>query len=412
MNYIENLGLEFLTDTKEAAMALCNAVCAEGRAIVGYYEYPYINHEFGWPQFIFRTRPRSKGKENEVEVSGMDVHLSGVTYWNFEIIQSYKACEDGDVLTRKVLARRIDGWSSTAMITLINADVLPSFGSRDKITAQVVGFPVDIHYYEDEDAYAKDQPNTFDGKKLYIPDKSVVPIGLLTNKEKVTPEEENLTLVRGTVKRAEWGLVEFGDEKGWNFLDVIITTEFGDLEIVHTEEQIPEEERKFIKEGCVVNGLFMISGDVALKKYEKGYVKDFEHNLALLRYTLEEGEQERLASVLAENAEYESEWAKATYRGKKEIVDRLKYVRDSNPDTRYIPLFATICDVDEGDEELPYGVGDRCIVIALDNECDYDAICFMECDEENNISKITVTRNPRYHFDIDEEHGFKMGDFS
>ena len=33
MNYIENFGLEFLVDTEEHAMALCGAVCKEGKVI-------------------------------------------------------------------------------------------------------------------------------------------------------------------------------------------------------------------------------------------------------------------------------------------------------------------------------------------------------------------------------------------
>ena len=82
MNYIENFGLEFLTQDEESAMALCRAVCAQGKAIMGYYGFPYINHEYGWPQFIVRT----KGvEENKLTVTGMDTHLSGVTKWTFKI---------------------------------------------------------------------------------------------------------------------------------------------------------------------------------------------------------------------------------------------------------------------------------------------------------------------------------------
>ena len=72
MFYIENLGLEFLTDTTENAMSLCRAVCTLGKPICGYYNRPYFNHEFGWPQFIVRTGPTEEGT---IEVMGMDAQL-------------------------------------------------------------------------------------------------------------------------------------------------------------------------------------------------------------------------------------------------------------------------------------------------------------------------------------------------
>ena len=401
MFYIENLGLQFLTDTEEHAMSLCSAVCAQGKAIVGYYDRPYLNHEFGWPQFIVRTGPTEDGQK--IEVTGMDVHLSGVTQWKFGIRHATSSVENNDPLTRKVMAYKTEDGSGAAMIHLVNADVLPSFLPDDEITAQMVGFPVDIHYYENEDSYAESQEGELDGKKLLLGDGTLFPVGLLSHKENKTPEEEDLMLIRGTVKTAQMGLVKFGEDKGWNFVDVVIGTQFGDLEIVHTPEQVDESENKLIKEGSVVNGLFLLSGDVAIKEYKEGYILDFEHNLALLRHTLQVGEAERLKVALSDNAEYFSEWADETYIGKDAIVERFKYVQDSNPERPFFAHFATIIEIADGEEEVSHAVGERCIIIALETEEKLDSICFMECDEDNKISRIEVTRNPRYHFKIDEK---------
>ena len=404
MNYIENFGLEFLTQDEESAMALCRAVCAQGKAIMGYYGFPYINHEYGWPQFIVRT----KGVEDKkLTVTGMDTHLSGVTKWTFKIRHSRKACEDNDPLTRKVMAYKPADGSGAAMITLVNADVLPSFLEDEQITAQMIGFPVHINYYEDEDAYAADQPEMLNGNKMLLADGAVFPAGLMTNKEDKSDEEESFMLIRGTVKKAQRGLVEFGEEKGWNYLDVIIGTQFGDLEIVHTMEQVEESGRMLIKEGSIVSGLFVLSGDVAVDEYKEGIVKDYSHNLAALRYTIQEGEAERLGSILSGDAQYVSEWAKTTYCGKQEIIDRLNYVKEANPHRAFFTHFATITSVDEGEEELPYKVGDRCIIICLETEDNYESICFMECNDDNQITKIVVTRNSRYHFKVDEKVVYK-----
>lgn len=404
MFYIENFGLEFLTDTVENAKAFCGAVCSLGKSILGYYGRPYINHEFGWPQFIVRTKPTDDGN---FEVVGMDAHLSGVTTWNLCISSSTKAVEDDDPLTRRVMTYKPDDGSGAVMIRLVNADVLPSFLPDDEITVQVVGFPIDIHYYQDEDGYA-DSQEAVDGKKFLLADGTIFPIGLLTDNEKRSFEDEDQMLIRGTVKSVQNGLVRFGEENGWNFLDVIINTKFGDLEIVHTLEQVNEAEREHIKEGAVVYGAFYLSGDVAIREYKKGYILDEEHNLALLRYTFQEGAPERLRGALSENIEYFSEWVQATFVGIDNIIERFKYVNELNPDRPFFAHFATITDIVEGAEETTHAIGERCIVIAVGEEYNLDSICFMKCDTENKISRIEVTRNPRYRFALDEKKVYDL----
>jgi hypothetical protein len=47
MNMIECLGLDFLTEDKETFGNFLGAVCAEGKAILGYYGIPYLNREYG-----------------------------------------------------------------------------------------------------------------------------------------------------------------------------------------------------------------------------------------------------------------------------------------------------------------------------------------------------------------------------
>lgn len=400
MNYIENFGLEFLTETEEDALALCRAVCAQGKTIIGYHGYPYINQEYGWPQFIVRTALTDEGN---LTVTGMDVHSSGETEWKFKIRQAYKACENNDPLTRKVMAYKPTDGSGAAMITLVNADVLPSFLEDDEICAQMIGFPVHINYYESEEAYASEQPEMLNGNKMLLADGALFPSGIFYDKKDKTGEEENLMLIRGTVKKAQRGLVQFGKEKCWNYIDVIIGTYFGDLEIVHTMEQVEESGRHLIKEGNIVSGLFVLSGDVAINEHKDGIIRDFEHNLAALRYTIQEGEAERLGCILNDKAEYVSEWAKTTYCGKEAIIERLNFVKNSNSQSSFYTHFATITSIDDGNEKLDYNVGDRCIVIAMETPDNFESICFMECDEENKITKIVVTHNSRYHFKIDEK---------
>ena len=69
------------------------------------------------------------------------------------------------------------------------------------------------------------------------------------------------------------------EEKLHLFHRVMIDTEFGELEIAHTSDQVSEEELPLIKAGATVFGAFMVYGDCAIYEYENGIVKDEEHDL-------------------------------------------------------------------------------------------------------------------------------------
>lgn len=401
MNYIENLGLEMLMADEESTMRLCQTICSEGKTINGYYNRPYINCELGNPQFIIRTCPSGDG--NHLLISGLDTHMVGSTVWKIGITHSYKSNDENDPLSKRVLAYNSEDGRGGVVINLVNADVLPSFLEGDEIVAQMIGFPVHIHYYADEESYVDSQEEMLNGRKMLLADGALMPVGLFLDKENKSQEDECLTLIRGTVKRARMGIVKFGDEEFKNYIVVTINTQFGDLQIAHTATQVDESELALIKVGAIVSGIFALSGDVAIDGYEGGLIRDFNHNLALLRYTLQAGETERLASVLSDDAEYVSEWIDMTYHGKEEIIDRFNYVMEDNPEGPFFAHFATIISIDDGEEDLSYTVGDRCIIIAMGTEDNLESICFMECDEENRISKIVVTRNSRYHFKLDEK---------
>ena len=69
---------------------------------------------------------------------------------------------------------------------LINADVLPSFLEDDEIEAQVVAYALDVHYYEDEGAFAATVPEcesvkceNLNGYKILPAMGSVLPNGFL-----------------------------------------------------------------------------------------------------------------------------------------------------------------------------------------------------------------------------------------
>lgn len=406
MNRMECLGLDFLREEEETLINFMKAICEEGKAIVGYYGYPYLNREYGHPQFIVRTE--LDNVEKHLLVTGMDTHLSGVAVWDTVLSGMDLQPRDADLLTRRVVVNRESDGGGMAVVNLVNGDVLPSFLEGDRIKMQVVAFPELIHYFPDEEAYAAAQPEGVNGKKLLLADGGMLASGLLSNHAPDNPdhdkdhESDNYMLIRGTVKKIAQGFTRFGEDAFPTYVDTVIGTDFGDLEIVHTVDQVEEGEREFMQEGATVWGVFVLSGDVAIYEYSEGFVRDMEHNLALLRYTLQEGYLKRMLYVLDENAVYVSEASRQEFVGRETIVRRLQYVRDANPEKTYYAHLATVTAVDDGEEELPFGVGQRCVVLAENEETNYVSIAFLELDGEGNIIKLTVSNNGRYHFRIDK----------
>lgn len=51
---------------------------------------------------------------------------------------------------------------------------------------------------------------------------------------------------------------------------------------------------------------------------------------------------------------------------------------------------------------MPYGTGKRCVILSEGKQDVYNAIVFIDQDEGCHITKMTISRNSRYHFQIDE----------
>lgn len=404
----KNFGLDAFIDDEEVFRGLVGLVCERGKCIRGYSDLPCINLEWEDIQFVARTKMGSE--ENTLNFEGIDLHMPGSTVWEFALSDINIRYKDRGPLSRRVVIKSVQDGKGMAVVNLLNADVLPSFMKNDVVKAQMVGFPELVHYYADEDAYAASQPKTEDGRTFLLADGTVMPNGLLMNntlgkdEDDKDPQMDSYTLIRGTVQQVEVGRVAFEGEELSRFVKTTINTNYGDLEIVHTLDQVEEAERENIKKGAIVYGVFTLSGDVAIYDYNEGIVMDEEHHLSLLRHSLISGEADRLGSVLTDDSEYVSERSdSAKFIGKKEIIDRIKLVNKSYSDSEIFAYLGTIISVDEGDEELKYGIGKRCMVIAYDNPNEYNAITFVDVDENTGmITSIYASMNSRYHFKLDE----------
>lgn len=406
-NFIENLGLGFLTETENSAANFMALTAQEGENIIGYYVCPYINKYYGDAQFILRTNLDTA--EKMIEIVGMDTHCDGQCVWETRLLGLTTIAKDLDKTERQVVLRRKDDGSGVAVVNIVNADVLPSFLEDDIIKLQMIAFPVQIGYYANEDEYTNAQEAGRRGRKWLLADGAMVASGFMFNHAPERSEEEknydleDHMLIRGTVKELYYGTLLFGENESKGFIRCIIGTHFGDLEIVHTMEQVPKEQQANLKIGSIVSGIFVLSGDAAIFEYEKGIIRDAEHNLRLLRYIFLKGEAERIRYVLDENSTYYIENSGEELQGRDDIIEFLSNLSSNYSETPFAYM-ATILSV-EADEagSLPeYGAGTRCIVKASGDSENYTGLIFIDVTDTGHIERIHVTADYRYIFDLDE----------
>lgn len=403
------LGIEHLIETEEATLGLISHVLQKGKAKVGYSGEAYIFYSLGYAEFIARTKMNHESKE--IEFAGMDVHCSGPCCWEIRVIDDITP-EDWVPARRRLVCKDSKDGSGIFVINVMLADVLPSFVEDDLIQLQLVAFPLSLDLYENEEAYVGAQPDAnVLGRKMVLGSGSLFPIGLMSNraiKEDTTSDNENrypddIMIVRGTIKSLAPGKVVINDKEFTSFIDCIIETLHGGLEVVFTLDQIPENQRKLLKAGSVLSAPVILSGDAAIKEYNKSFVKDEQRHLALLRHTFLLGHAERLRFVLSEQVSYYSEVAKVRIKGKDGIIAHLDHVCSYTKGSCVAEL-ATIIEPkkDVDSEEKIYLPGTRCIAIAYNKTDNFESLAFINLDQNNNIEKIYLASSEDYIFKIDE----------
>ena len=400
--YYENLNIADITE--DNINGLIGLSVKKGKAVTGYYGLPFFNYEPGDAQFVVRTERR---EENKLNVTGIDAHAAGCSIWDLRLSEMNVDYKDCDKLRRRYAFTKKDG-TGLIVSEIMNADVLPSFVPGDILKLQVAAIPVDFDYFEDEDAYNDSLPKDKHGKTFGVANGSIFPAGLLINgnpdrKEEIQLNDESwgYCTVRGTVKYFKHGMLKFDEEEFPPFVRCIIETEYGDLEVIHSFEQIKEEQKKLLKAGSIFSGMCLISSDAKIYEYNDGIVKDEEHNLMLLRYTFMGGDPVRLGAVLKDDSIYVA-GDKTEYLGINNIVSRITYVNEQlkKEERKCTAYLATITDIDTPDDSIEYASGKRCIVLAYEDG-EYDSILFIDTDEEGNISRMIINKDSRYNFKVD-----------
>jgi hypothetical protein len=407
-DFLENLGLGELAKTEDDIVRLFSIVAQEGIPLIGYDNTIYMNYHLGDAQLI--AREIINDTDERIEVVGMDTHSRGSCVWDVRLSEIDVTPKDADAAQRICVLKRAEDGSGMAVAHIVNADVLPSFLEDDFVKLQMIGFGVDFHYFSDEDEYSESCPEGRDGKKWLLSDGTIMPTGLMFNRDPDRDDAEKNydfdahVLLRGTIKKLLWGVLDFNGDEENGYIRCYVDTQYGELELIHTVEQADETERGKIKIGSIISGIFVLSGDVGIYEYQKGVVFDEEHNLRLLRYCFVKGNAKRTRHAFIEDAAYASASAGKEFSGRDQIIEYLQYVHDANSSEgqKYRAHMATIISIDnDGGEPPEYPSGKRCVVLGKEGNKNYESIAFIDTDENGKISRLSLSVDSRYHFEID-----------
>ena len=396
---LESYGLDFLLDEEELFMGFVASIVEQGKAILGYYNTPYIFKSFGDAEFFVRTK---NGDGDTLSFDGIDAHCGNECVWELRYTGIDITPEEDSRLKKNAVFSSLDPDDGGFVpVEIINSDVLPGLMEDDSVTLQITAQALDISYYENEEQYADSVPEVANGCKYLVADGSLLALSFITNhstetyiKDEAYPTDSHIHFA-GTVKKLYSGSFGFDNDKSFTFIRCFIDTAFGELEIDHAYEQVPEELRGNIRVGAHVSGVLVLSGDAAIDKYENGIIKDHDNALKLMRYTLANGEAERLRSILDKNAEYLSEASETKLNGAEDIINRINYV-NSIRESKYIVHLTEISHTEEEGTEYPAGT--RCLVLEDSSDKSYESIVFITVNDEGNITKLHFVTDSRYHF--------------
>lgn len=415
-SFLENLGLDNFLESEDTYHGLISYIADKGEAFNGYTK----DFTIYWPSgsIDFFVRLKHDDDSDKYIIEGLDTHICGMEKWKVRI-QNDITPKDADPLSKRVLITNHEIGNGLAVVNVLNSHMLPSLMEKDVYGFQVCAFPVEIDYFIDEDSYGASLPKTVTGQTYGLAKGTIFPSGFFhnhdprNNSEETDYSSDELVLIMGEVKGVYWGTFELEGEKYNPFVICVIDTQFGVLKIAHTIDQVNEDQRKYMKPGCIVSGIFALSADAAIGEYEKGNDLGGEEKcLKALRYAMCKGDTDRLRTVLSEDVIYESKTTDTVYRGAEDVINRLNYVHEASGKT-YEARMAIIDSIAEGCTDPDCTPGKRCFILK-DREAEKDeAIVFLDTNNDGKIVRIVTTDSPDYSFTVDQfPHPEELSDFS
>ena len=386
-----NFGLNAFKDEK-TFLQLLGFINEQGQTFVG-YKCKYIYKSIGQAEMIATVE--HSVKDDNFQLIGFNNHLIGSCIWKLKVSapEILRSSKQDDPYSYVVCFKGLDG-HGLLPINIIHADVVPSFLENDVVDLQVAAFPYEISYVQDEEASDKFFDWQLMGKKLRFAD-GIFPQGIFSKDE----EAKDIVLLKGMVKGIEH-LATFDGQKAVQFLVATIDTQFGLLEIVHTLDMVSIEQREFIKPGCFLVGIGIVSGDVAIYEFQQGAVYDEENCLRLLRSCMKYGDWDRLQNALVEDCVYRRVDGDIT--GKNEVLAKFSEIFEQIA-TKGDEFYSFLATVGKVDGNTKFEIGKRCLAMSYKEPDNIGGFLFLSMTSDGKIQAIdqSSVEGDVYHVRLD-----------
>ncbi len=412
MNYLAELGLQDLCDEDFFTKVVVPYAIEKGSVFNGYYG-KYIWKNLGHVELNFHLIPED-GRNTVIDFTS---NVSGNQMWQVAVkdtdVVDFGSDENEDddkpfdPMTRRARFTNPVTHEGDICINLVNADVIPDLDIGDVYTMQVIEIADDVTYYSDENAYAAEPFTTLMGKPVLFAMNNIV--NILAG-----------SMAVGVVKRVrkKFSLNTKSDKV--EIYAVEIDTQFGVLEIHHSEAAIKEGQKNLIRPGAVIKAIGDVLGDVAVGEYQQGAIFDKEHIIRVLHDCFTNFDFLRASQLLAADCKYIRSNGQIAAEGGKAVYEFLDGVAKSRK-TDHQPLFAYLArltgyDVPEGEASDKYQdkIGTPCIVLSHHEDGSPDTCLFITLNSDNRISCIRSAGEERgayritlKHVDMEDAHDFE-----
>jgi hypothetical protein len=210
--------------------------------------------------------------------------------------------------------------------------------------------------------------------------------------------EGDTCFIKGIVKDVE-EFFSFSPEGEIKFYKVVIETEYGDMQLCHSADVVAENERCHIKKGACLTTDCVVSGDVAVGKYQNGAIYDEISLLKLLKECMDNNEYSRAANIFYDTVEYKIDEEEMVGVSKQEILDKFKKVSGNNGNKYYTYIFR-VSDYKGENAEDKKRENRFCLGICYGTPARIGTLLFIDLNEDKKIKSLRNLRSLKYNLEI------------
>lgn len=382
--YLNAIGLENLISDEEK---IKKYIKKNSSIILDGYNYKYINayqdkEKEAGVQFVLN---KNINTGNEY----ITINHTNSCVWNFRIVSSIENIDEEDFY---FVDNNLEGdykqKNTSAVIKLINKDILPSVLPEDKLKVQVSGFVNEISFFTSED-----EPNQhFNYFKIKDDEEKAYITSLINTKSTTT---DNIVLAKhvaiaGIVKEMYvYDFEMFGTKS--EYFGAKLSTNFGDIMLYFTWDNVMYCKKGSFKQGSVIECVANLVGDVYLKREMLKFEYNKENILKLFRRAFTEENFSYFKDIIDENCKYKS--LNFNIIGRDKIIDKL----DSLAKEKKVGVSMRKVIIAKAPENAEIKVGEECYFYSQKNSNGH-CLVYVKFNKFNKIKYIGLIKPDNYSF--------------